>query len=235
MRLGICCLSLVLVLAGCATNNPTISKANYDTAARMHISLALNYLEHGNTLKAKEKLAHAEKLKSDIDALYIAKAFVDEAVGDYDSAKKNYQRALYLASNGENNNNYGAFLCRHGDIPGALKHFKKAQEDKGFGGIAGSFENAGLCAMLAGNKSFAQKQFESALKYDPGRSESLLELALLLKESDPARSKLYFDQYDALGRYSARGIKQGHQLAMLHKDKDKIGRFEVLLDSIHTE
>lgn len=151
--------------------------ARQQEAATQHAALGLAYLERGERVMAKKHLALALKEAPTSAKVNTSMAYLMEQTGDLKQADKLYRNALRLAPRqGEYLNNYGAFLCRRGHYQQATHYFALAMQDAYYEQTALVYENAGICALAAGNPSHAKVYFKKALRHDPSRRLALIKL-----------------------------------------------------------
>ncbi len=154
------------------TKNTDLSKA-----ATFNMQLGLGYLKQGERSRAKRKLLTAYEQEPKSPDVNAALGYYYEQSSEIDEARKYYLKAISLSSNaGAQLNNYGTFLCRQGDYKGAETYFLRAVKDMQYVNTAAAYENAGLCSMAMPDMNKAKVYFTHALKHDPSRRESLLEL-----------------------------------------------------------
>jgi len=100
-----------MAVAGCAWQTASLSTAPPD----VHVSLGVAYLQQGNLEKARMVLNQALSKQPRSPAGWGAMAYLEEACGNLALAAQDYQQAIQLApQQGDGHNNYGVFLCRHG-------------------------------------------------------------------------------------------------------------------------
>ncbi len=173
-----------IFLQSCAHNgineNAGLKKTDLSKAASYNVQLGLGYLKQGDRPRAKKKLLTALEQEPKSPDVNSAIAYYFEQTSEQEQAEKYYLKAISLAGNaGAQLNNYGAFLCRKGDYKKAEYYFLKAVNDLQYIHTAGAYENAGLCALSAANKSKAKLYFIKALNQDPARKMSFYELVKL--------------------------------------------------------
>lgn len=181
---------LISILCACSNKEqPFVAEVSptkkNSKAAEINMQLGLGYLKQGEVQRAKKKLVYAlEQAPKSPDAAG-AMAYFFETTGNEEQAGHYYLRALQLAPNkGAQLNNYGAFLCRHGEYARANHFFERAVQDLNYVNSAGALENAGLCSLAIPNVAKAKAYLHKALEQDPKRDKALYELAkLAIKES----------------------------------------------------
>lgn len=175
----------VIALQACHTfsdnfNDPSTTKKKLDEAAGYNIQLGLEYLKQGNIPRAKRKLLMAMKQAPNSADAFAAMAYFMEKTGEPEKANAYYQKAIAAApGRGNQQNNYGAFLCRQGRYLQAEQYFLNAVNDVQYEHTARAYENAGLCAKAIPNLVKARQFFKKALRHDPSLVQSRYELIKL--------------------------------------------------------
>lgn len=148
--------------------------------AESRIALGLAYLDNGHMIKARENLEKAMQHAPHYYRSQLSMAHYFETVGETDSARDTYRSALRdHPENGNVLNNYGTFLCKHGEYQQADKYFNLAVEQPYYYLISASYENAAFCSLKSGDIDKAADYFKRALDHDPMRIRSLLQLTKL--------------------------------------------------------
>ncbi|EKO3367721.1 type IV pilus biogenesis/stability protein PilW [Vibrio fluvialis] len=176
-------LACVLSLTGCITvkeSDNSDLKSDPVEMAESRIALGLGYLENGSMIKARENLEKAMQHAPHYYRSQLSMAHYFETVGETDSARDTYRAALRdHPKNGNVLNNYGTFLCKHGEYQQADKYFNRAVEQPYYYLISASYENAAFCSLKSGDPEKAAYYFKRAVDHDPTRVRSLLQLAKL--------------------------------------------------------
>lgn len=225
-------------LTGCADQlkkeapkNANFADPNPVKAAKLNVRLGLTYLDQNQMSRAKMKLNRAMKLAPQLSEVHYGMAFYFEQVGEIEAARKAYQHSIVLNPHGGvEHNNYGGFLCRHQEYRASEKEFLEALRDPNYLNAAEALENAGLCVLEIPDEANATEYFKRALKHDPKRYHSLIELAYLsyLKQ-DFATASQYYSQYDYIAEPTARSLWLSIQLARHSGDKNKVSSDILLL------
>lgn len=176
-------LAIVVSLQGCQLallskeDRIPITQQQRVKAASYNVQLGIGYLRKGKRIRAKKKLLKALALMPESAEVQSALAYYFESTGDVRKAEDCYQKALRIApKTGTVLNNYGVFLCKHGEYLAAESFFLKAVEDTYYLNTAGAYENAGLCAALIPDESKASNYFIKALLQDPKRAARIEKL-----------------------------------------------------------
>ncbi|EMW7171141.1 type IV pilus biogenesis/stability protein PilW [Vibrio fluvialis] len=176
-------LACVLSLTGCITvkeSDNSDLKSDPVEMAESRIALGLGYLENGSMIKARENLEKAMQHAPHYYRSQLSMAHYFETVGETDLARDTYRAALRdHPKNGNVLNNYGTFLCKHGEYQQADKYFNRAVEQPYYYLISASYENAAFCSLKSGDPEKAAYYFKRAVDHDPTRVRSLLQLAKL--------------------------------------------------------
>lgn len=172
-----------LLLQSCQYNNAEhdenkiVKKNRSNEAASYNTQLGLAYLKQGDRPRAKRKLLTALAQAPNSPEVNASMAWFLEQSGEMDNAQVYYRKAMTAApGNGAQLNNYGAFLCRHGQYSQSDIYFLRAIKDAGYENTAGAYENAGVCAAAIPDYAKAAAYFSKALEQDPLRKQSLYEL-----------------------------------------------------------
>lgn len=169
-------------------------------AASLNMQLGMEYLKQGDTLRAKKKLLKALAEDPNSADIQSALAYYFEKTGDGFNAEKHYRQAYKLAPNqGEQLNNYGAYLCRIGRYRQSELYFQKAVLDVHYMNTANAYENAGFCMSSIPDYTRAQWYFKKALEQDPRRKQSLYELtSIAVKQKKYKEALVYFQKYQTM-------------------------------------
>ncbi|WP_407332361.1 type IV pilus biogenesis/stability protein PilW [Enterovibrio sp. 27052020O] len=190
-------LLLMGLLAGCVTVTDKQSNVKFDSidAAESRIALGIAYLNAGQWERARQNLEMAVQFAPTYYRSLISFAHYLQQVEEFDQAEQQYITALrHSPKNGDVQNNYGVFLCRQERYDEAQKAFAKAIAQPYYYKLSGSFENAALCALKAGDTESAKLWFAKAIDHEPNRPLSSVQLARLeIKDNqlNDARLRLF--------------------------------------------
>ncbi|MBN9287134.1 MAG: type IV pilus biogenesis/stability protein PilW [Gammaproteobacteria bacterium 39-13] len=204
-----------------------------DKAARLNIELGVNYLKQDQISRAKSKFIRAKELAPNLSEAHYSYGFFLERVGENEEAEKAYQKAISLNAKGGNEHNmYGAFLCRQHKYRKAEKEFLKAIDDPNYTLTAETYENAGLCVQQIPDMAKAAEYFEKALRYDPNRTNALLEMAIIkYQQKNISDAKAYHTRFTQLSQPNARSLLLGIELAKRTGETDKLASYQLLLNA----
>src|SRR5699024_2862709 len=97
-----------------------------------------------------------------------------------DKAEKQYKLSLqYKPGDPQTLNNYGAFLCSHGQARQSLRYFSQAAGNLNYSTPDSALANAGLCAQKIPDNKLAVKYFKQTLAINPTQPQALWQLGLI--------------------------------------------------------
>ena len=243
MKQGLPKLSVLLALSlfatGCITERTysgtdiPVSEKQIDkvAAARERTQLGLTYLRRGNSEQAKYNLEKALEYAPDLEDVHIALAYYYQTVGDTVRAEDAYTNAINSRdATGDSMNNFGVFLCQQKKYDKAEKMFLAAIEMPKYTRTASSYENLGICSRDAGKLDKARHYFNMALKYDPRRSVSLLELVELeLEQSEFVAARTQLARYHSVVAESPESLALGIKIERGLNDDAAVKKFGISL------
>lgn len=212
--------AVFFLLSGCASNQTAQSSASANTnnisAADINAQLGIAYLGRGDVGRAKEKLLLAQSQAPNNPVVWYAMGYFNEKTGDMAQANRNYLKAIKIAPNdGSAQNNYGTFLCRHGQYQPAISHFMIAIKDPNYLPVGEAYENAGLCALKIPNQALAQQYFIKALQYNPRLPKSLIHMAEMSYNQGNYRAAAgYLQRFHSLMPMTSQSRELQHKLAL---------------------
>ena len=243
MKQGLPTLSMIFMLSfmstACVTERTysgtdiPVSEKQMDkvAAARERTQLGLTYLRRGNSEQAKYNLEKALEYAPELEDVHVALAYYYQTVGDTVRAEDAYRDAINSRdATGDSVNNFGVFLCQQKKYDKAEEMFLRAINMPKYTRTASSYENLGVCSRDAGDLQKARHYFEMALKYDPRRPVSLLELAELeLEQSNYAIAREQLARYHRVVAQSAESLALGIKIEQGVNDDAAAKRFGILL------
>ena len=215
--------SLAMVLAACATGTgnsrpaPPSNPENPKTkAATLYTDLGQKYLAQGKLEASLENLNKA--LAADpnhVDAHTVIALFYEQ-IGENSKAEQHYRRAAELApKSGNENNNYGAFLCKIGKFDESAPYFVRAIADPFYQTPAVALTNSGTCAIKGGKLDVAERDLRGALDREPNNTEALFQMAnVLYRKNDFFRARAFIQRYEAVGQQSADALLLGRNIEL---------------------
>lgn len=176
-------LAVLLALAGCASTSDGPYERQLHKASQLNAQLGANYLQRGNLQQAKDKIDKALDQDPENPDAHAAAALLNMRLNEPERAREHFETALDLdPSAPQVQNNYGTFLCEHGEYATGMRYFLKAAENPLYGTPAYAYANAGRCAREAGQVEEARRHLRSALEADPRMASALYALAELEME-----------------------------------------------------
>ncbi len=232
----------LLVLTVACTTKTHVSKSNaleaserqgpdLKKAAKERLSLGFQYLQMGKIERAKHNFDKAMQHDPGSAEVQLGMGWYFEKVKEPDKARKFYKRAIRIdPENGDNLNTYASFLCAQGDYSAADTYFRQAIKQPEFANLAATFENAGLCALKAGDTAKAQNYFERALNHNPEQAKSLLSLAeIWFDKKAYLKSRAFLSRHLDVARSSAQALWLGIRLERMLGDKDALSSYQLQL------
>lgn len=174
---------LLIVLAGCASNQPTgggagARSAEANLSARLHTELGAGYFARGQHAVALQELRIALAANAAYAPAYSILGLVHADLREDLQAETHFKRSLELSPNySEAHNNFGLFLCRRGRAEEALLRFESALSNPLYETPEKALANAGSCTLETGDLNRAELYFIRALKRVPNQSAALLGMA----------------------------------------------------------
>ncbi len=225
-----------LLLQGCTTESGSANRldpdANSAKATQARLDAGWGYLGQGNLAQAKRHLDKAYSYSPDNSDVNRALAHYYERVGELVESEKYYKKSISLNSkNGDALSDYGVFLCRTGKFAKAQELFDDAVKLPSYENVAGTLENAGLCAQKMGNESGAEDLFLRAVRHNPKQANALLELANIeLGRGRLERAKQYYSRYSEVSSDNAHSLWIGVQIHQAMGDKNAVSSLGLKLE-----
>ena len=144
------------------------------TRAKLHTELGALYFQNGNLIVALEELTIATSINPNYAPAYSTRGLVLYYLKEFDSAEKDFQRALNLDDKDpEINNNYGWFLCQIGKEKDSIGYFRKALENSLYQTPEIAFLNLGACQIKIGEVDVAEESIRKSLRFAPDHPQAL--------------------------------------------------------------
>ena len=174
--------------SGCVTQNyennndtPIIeNSSSNDEMASTRISLAMGYLQMGNTTQAKINLEKAKRFSPKLTQVYTAYAQYYAVVEEPEQAIQAFEKALSLnPEDADTLNNYGVFLCKQERYEESEKQMLKAIAVPTYVLVSKSYENLALCQLKANDFNNAEMYLAKSISHSPSNSSALLQMLRL--------------------------------------------------------
>lgn len=221
-----------ILITGCATTGePQPSHKALEKASETNTQIGIRYLEQGDLQHAVQKLEKALKQNSRNADAHMTLGVVYEQLDETDQAREHYRRAVELQpKNSAALNNYGRFLCEHGDYDRAERYFQRSAGNPTYETPQVPLANAGICALKHGDSTLAEDFFLRSLKYESRFPTALIYMAQLRFQSKHFLSaRGFYQRYLAVAQQTPAtlwlGIRLEHELG----DKDAVASYKLLL------
>jgi len=216
-----------VVASGCAST-PTVGRfTNDEKAARFNAELATNYLAADELEEAHTKVLRALEQDSTNALANNTHAKILVALDKPNAAERAFAKSIKLDPHrAEYSNNFGIFLCDQGKTRQAIKQFVKASENKFYRTPEYALDNAGVCAMGAGDLAGADKYFRNAIRKSAVFAPAILHMAeLKLKTGDATLADAYYSRFLSLARQTPQSLYVGINIRRQLGDGPAANRF----------
>lgn len=215
---------LSLLLAACASgsgsNSRTAPASDPDSpkakAAALYTDLGQKYMAQGKLEVALENLNKALAADNRHADAHTVIALLYERIGDNTKAEEHYRRAVELMpKSGNENNNYGAFLCKLGRYEESAAYFVRAVADPFYQTPVVALTNSGTCAIKGGRLDVAERDLRTALEREPDNAEALFQMATVLyRKGEFFKARAFIQRYEAVGQQSADALLLGRNIEL---------------------
>lgn len=205
-----------LTLCACSSNQAREDEEEKSArrAAEVNTQLGTEYMSRGQFEVALEKLKRALRSDDEYAPAHTVIAVLYERIGENDLARTHYKEALDASpSNGDVNNNIGAFLCRNEPDRDVLKYFDRALEDPFYRTPEVAMANAGACALELGEEEEAERYLRRSLGYNKAFPDALFSMASLnYSRQDLLRTRAFLQRYEATGSTTPQALLLGYRM-----------------------
>lgn len=228
------CLSAVvtIVLSACVSDGTSADDFDRSRAAQKRLDAAWGYLAQNNLSTAKRHIDIAFDYSPKDSDVHRALGHYYDRIGESKNAETHYQKAISLnGKNGAALSDYGVYLCRNKNYDKAQDYFDRAASSSAYENVAGTLENAGLCAISAGQGEKAEDFFRRALRINPKQASSLLELGYSeFARNRTDRAKQYYQRYTEVASDTSRSLWLGIQVNQVLENKDAVASLALKLE-----
>jgi type IV pilus assembly protein PilF len=222
------------LLVACASNprpDDGETSGSARRAAELNTQLGQEYMARGQYEVALEKLKKAVASDDNYAPAHTMLAVLYESLGETDNAGRHFEAAVRAdPSDGDVNNNYGAFLCRSGKPRGVDRYFETALQDPFYQTPEVAMANAGACALQRGDEEQGEKYLRQSLAYDPQFPDALLALAgLSYERSDLLRARAFLQRYDIAGEMTPQSLLLGYRIETDLNNLEQASRYRTEL------
>lgn len=226
-------LLLALSLAACTQQPLRTGSGQSDSLAQIYTNLGLTYLQQGKRDLALEKLQRAVEADPDLPVAnhYLAETY--QQLGQVEKAEHYYRRAVKLdPENPMLRNNFGAFLCGHGNRDEAEQQFLLAAKNPRYETPEQAYENAGICAQRIPDAEKAEQYFRAALGINSKLPRTLHQMAALSYDKQrylPARA--YLQRYLEVAQHTPQSLWLGIKIERALGDENVAASYAAQLKS----
>jgi type IV pilus assembly protein PilF len=230
-------LLLASYLTACATQPSQPKDTSPAPDINALVTNSLVYTQRGALGQAQQTINQALALNpNNVDANNIAGLIYGKSQQP-ELAVKYFEKALSKASNDASTlNNYGSFLCDHGNTKQAEEKFLRAGTHASNPNPEIAYTNAGLCALRVPDIDQAENYFKTALDFKEKNSVALFQLAqinLTKKRGIPALERLH--AYSQFASHTPQTLKLGIEIGRLMRDKEvEVSYFNLLQNEYPT-
>ena len=221
--------AFAITLAGCVSQTAVETRqvtgpsgdANNRRRAEVHTSLAGEYYQRGAFAVALTETRAALVDDPTYAPAHNMQGLVYMQLREDGPAREAFARSLALdPNNGDVLNNYGWFLCLHGDAPRGLELLQRAGADTRYATPEKAFLSAGLCMRRLGRNTEAEDYLRRAVLIRPDLIGALFNLAAIAFERGAYKdAEVYMVRYTRLTRPSLEGLILGVKIARATGDK----------------
>ena len=154
-----------------------------------------------------------------------------ETIGELDDAEVEFRLAVkYDPTDGDVNNNLGAFLCRNGKGEEADPYFSAAVEDPFYTTPEIAMSNAGSCAMARGELDKAESYLRQSLEHDNRTGAALLPMSeVSYLKGSYLRARAFLQRYEAVAPKTEESLRLGIQIETALGDERSAENYRVEL------
>lgn len=205
-----------LLLAGCGPNKAELEQQEKQKkAAEINVQLALAYYQRGNLEMAVDKSKRALAQNPELPSAHHASALINEALGYFEVAEKEYQATIKLnPRDSEAHNNYGNMLCRQGHYEKAKQEFMAALANPLYKTPELALTNGALCARQHKDNETAAQWLKQSLEKSPQYPLPLYYLAEMeFEQGHYPIARAYIERYHKQAQKSAASLWLGIRIA----------------------
>ncbi|MBS0432093.1 MAG: type IV pilus biogenesis/stability protein PilW [Proteobacteria bacterium] len=196
-------------------NAPEESKQEQnEDAARIQTQLGSALMQQGSYKDAYDHLQKAIQFDRSYVPAHTVLAVLYEQTRQLQNAESEYRAAVSIdPKNGDNNNNLGYFLCRHGRGKEGMDYLQRALADPYYKTPAQADTNAGACLAGMGDRAGADTYLRKALEIDPLYSDALYQMAhLQYTNGDAFRARGFLQRFETQGRATPDSLLLGYDI-----------------------
>jgi type IV pilus assembly protein PilF len=207
--------ALICMLSASCGLLPDFSKSGMSNSekANLNLQMGARYLELNMLQVAKEKLETAYDLDSNNPEILNALAVFYERVKEDERAEELYQSALRREpDNYSTQNNYGHFLCEHGNFEKGMEMLQAALDSVMNQHTWLALTNMGLCWARQNENDKAEEYFRRALFGNPEYAPALQEmLKISYHKQEYMSARAFMERYQAVAQHTPETLWLGYQ------------------------
>lgn len=172
--------------------------------ASLNLQMGVRYMDLGMLDIAKEKLELAESLDSSNPETQNALAVFYERIKDFEQADDHYKSALNKdPENIGTKNNYGRFLCEHGDHAKGVALLRESLDSPMNNRSWLALTNLGVCMLRQNDIERAEGYFRQALLLNAGYATALQEMQKISYNKQQFMSaRAFLERYLAVAKHT---------------------------------
>ena len=219
---------MMLFLTACSSVDKKEEERDKNSkAAETNTVLGQEYMQRGQYEVAMEKLKRAVAQDRTYAPAHTVLAVLYETLGEMDLAETQYREALkYDPSDGDINNNYGAFLCRSGEGKKADQYFLIAVKDPFYQTPEVAYSNAGNCSLEQGDLDKADAFLRQSLEYNDKLPSALISMAdVSYQAGNYMRARAFLQRYGSVGAWNEDSLLLGYRIESKLGDAESANRY----------
>ena len=216
-----------LLIASCVSTN-TNQPANVEKAAADNVQLGSFFLQKGEYEFALDKLNKALAIDPNYAPAHTVLGTLYERIGQQENAGVHYLRAAELGPNdGDTQNNYGTWLCLHGQGDKAEPYFQSAINNPFYRTPGVALTNAGSCMLSIGKTEKGETYLRKALEYQPDNINALYLLAdNQYRKGNYFGARAFLQRYEAVGETTPTSLMLGYFVEKELGDSKSVSRYQ---------
>ena len=198
-RILIALVALLLITA--CSSSPKKTDNDLRKAAETNTALGRQYMDRGQYEIALDKLKRAVANDKTYAPAHTMLGVLYETIVELDDAESEFRMAVrYDPTDGDVNNNLGAFLCRNDKAGEADVYFQTALKDPFYTTPQIATANAGSCALSRGELDKAESYLRQSLEQDQRMASALLPMAeVSYQKKSYLRARAFLQRYESVG------------------------------------
>jgi type IV pilus assembly protein PilF len=223
-------LVLTLVVAGCTTTGKR-EKPDRAEVSEVNMKLGAEYYQQGRLDLALERLKKAVMADPQSAQAHVMLGLVYSAMERPRQADEHYQSAVEYVSPdsatfGDVHNNYAVFLCGQEFYVDAERHFNIAAKHPLYRTPDQALENAGVCALQAGDLEKGETYLRKSLQKNPRRARALINMAeLQWRKKEYLSARGYLQRFHEVSRGNPESLWLGVRVERMLGNDQASGKY----------